>query len=117
MVVKNNFSRKNNSIPAIGFNSLDSKIIISNLFETERDNSGLKTDSLLHFGTIATYSFKEFSKKLNKTNNKIQLDDIKSQIYINSQICSNKYNYYNKSLNDFKWVVILILIGKTIGIL
>lgn len=45
------------------FEAMKAKINID-----EYKTSGLKIDSLLHFGTIATYSFKEFSKKLNKSN-------------------------------------------------
>jgi len=55
---------------------------------------GLQTDSLIHFHSIAknSKSFINYKEKIYSQNNKEQLDDILSQIYINSKICAKKFD-------------------------
>lgn len=60
--------------------------------------SGLKTDSNLFFGTIASKSYSDFERQTNTENKAGFLQDINSQVFINSNIADSKFKYYNKSL-------------------
>jgi len=58
----------------------------------------LNVNSNLFFGTISTKTFKDFEIETNDENNEKYLNDINSQIFINSNIVTEKFKYYNKSL-------------------
>jgi hypothetical protein len=64
---------------------------------------GLKTDSNIFFGTIASKRYSDFETQTNSENDDILLNDLNSQIYINSNIAKSKFNHYNKSVI---WLII-----------
>ena len=73
------------------------------------DNPELVNESYIFFGSITKMTYEDFKK--NEVN---YLEDLKSQIYVNSMIASNKFLNYNKSLYWFKfllWVSILLFIS------
>lgn len=68
----------------------------------------LVTNSLIFYQTISSnFSFKEYSKKIKKINDDELSDEIISQIYINSTICTKKFKNYRNGL-------ILSMIGLTL---
>lgn len=73
------------------------------------DNPELMNKSHIFFGTISKMSYEDFKK-----DDVNYLEDLKSQIYVNSIIASNKFLNYNKSLYWFKfllWVSIMLFIS------
>lgn len=59
----------------------------------------LTTDSLIFFGSIAKKSsFKEYKNMYYQITNIEKLNDLLSQVYINSCIAEQKYSNYNKGL-------------------
>ena len=64
----------------------------------DRKQTKLDLNSKIFFGTIASQSYNEYEKKLIGLNEKDYLNDIISQIYINSIICNNKFKKYNMGL-------------------
>ncbi len=61
------------------------------------ENPGLEKTSRIFFGEISKISYEEYIKVTIK-----QEEDLKSQIYVNSKIVTEKYNNYNKGLSWFK---------------
>ena len=59
---------------------------------------GLNTSSNIFFGSIASKSFEGFESESNNEDEPSYLNDINSQIYINSKIVDQKFKHYNKSL-------------------
>jgi hypothetical protein len=75
--------------------------------------SGLVTNSVLFFETIANRKFADFQTDQQATTNinANTLDnDIDSQVFINSKICQLKFKHYNLTLNFCKLAVIAGLI-------
>ena len=74
-----------------------------------KDNPELVNKSYIFFGEISKMTYEDFKKdEVNYS------EDIKSQIYVNSKIASNKFLYYNMSLDWFKfllWVSIMLFIA------
>jgi hypothetical protein len=62
------------------------------------EENGLNTNSNIFFGSIATKTFETFQKESNNEDEAKYLNDINSQIYINSKIVYKKFKHYNKSL-------------------
>jgi hypothetical protein len=60
--------------------------------------SGLKTDSNIFYGSIASKKYELFKKESNNETDSDFTNDINSQIFINSNIATEKFNNYNKSL-------------------
>lgn len=60
--------------------------------------TGLKTDSNIFYGTIASKEYELFNKESNEETELDFIHDINSQIFINSKIATEKFNNYNKSL-------------------
>lgn len=60
--------------------------------------AGLKTDSNIFFSSIASKSFQTFESESNNGDEATYLNDLNSQIYINSKIVDKKFKHYNKSL-------------------
>lgn len=76
------------------------KTIIANIdYQKMRDeNPDLADNSYIFFGTISKMTYEDFKKS------KVDYsEDLKSQIYVNSVIASNKFKNYNKSLYWFKF--------------
>ena len=61
------------------------------------ENPSLEKTSRIFFGAISKISYEEFKKVAIK-----QEEDLRSQIYVNSKIATEKYNNYNKGLSWFK---------------
>lgn len=60
-----------------------------------------KKDSLIHLNHIASLSYEQFKKDIN-SNEYDETDDYLSQIYINSQRCSEKFDDYNSGI---RWML------------
>jgi hypothetical protein len=75
---------------------------------------GLTTDSKIFFGTIAGQSFDSYKQKVITATMSEKQDDILSQVYINSKICQNKFNLYNKGL---RYLVVSTLLFVILNIL
>lgn len=58
----------------------------------------LNINSNIFFGTISTKTFKDFEIETNGEEIEKYLNDINSQIFINSNILTEKFKFYNKSL-------------------
>jgi hypothetical protein len=65
--------------------------------------NGLNTNSLLFFGKIASKEFKKFEIEHDAQSESEYLNDLNSQVYINSVISFLKFKHYNKSL---RWIII-----------
>lgn len=59
------------------------------------DNSN-KKKSIFFFGTIADYSIDDYKSKVFSMNEHELEKDLAEQIHINSQICRNKFKWYNR---------------------
>ena len=79
------------------FKTINANIDYKKMYE---DNPELAKTSYIFFGTISKMSYEDF--KMDKVN---YLEDLKSQIYVNSKIASNKFLNYNKSLYWFKFLL------------
>lgn len=60
--------------------------------------AGLKTDSNIFYGTIASKKYESFKKECDDETDSDFINDINSQIFINSNIATEKFKNYNKSL-------------------
>ncbi len=67
-----------------------------------KDNPELETTSYIFYGKICRMKYKEFKK-----DNILFIDDLKSQIYINSNIAMEKFKNYNKGLYWVKFMLIV----------
>lgn len=72
--------------------------------ELSKSNPSLKSDSYLFFLAISSKSYEKYSS----FDGVEYQDDLMSQIYINSSICSKKFKNYNVALRWFYVVVISI---------
>lgn len=68
-------------------------------------NTELNKNSTLFFYTIGQNDFLDFKKRVNNSTSYGLEQDYLSQIYINSKICTKKFNFYNCGL---KWLFISI---------
>lgn len=81
------------------FRAIAANINYTKMFE---ENPGLLKTSYIFFGSISGMTYDDFKKE------KIDyLDDLKSQIYVNSKIASAKFMNYNKGLYWFKFMLIV----------
>lgn len=67
---------------------------------------GLSSRSNILFSSISSKLFKDFEKESNNETEEDYLNDINSQIFINSKIANKKFQHYNKSL-----VFIMVTLG------
>lgn len=82
--------------------------IDTNLFK----QPGLTEKSLLHFTTISNRSFNVFKNYIANQSEESMLNDLYSQVYINSSICNNKFKYHKKSVRCFcSFLFLLVLIS------
>lgn len=78
----------------------------------------LSDKSNIFFGSIANRKYGEYKASLSKSSDEEKMDDVISQIYINSLIAQKKYDQYNKSLI---WMIvsalatILVIIWGIVG--
>ncbi len=97
--------------------------LISSLFARinglDIKEESLDLDSKIFFRHIAkNNSYKEYKQKMTKCSQEKFVNDIISQIYINSKICSKKYNDYNQGLIiislGFVGFILTLFIGSII---
>ncbi len=78
------------------------KLVLSLFARTNSLNMNhelLDLDSKLYFCHISkNNTYKQYKKKMLECNREDFLNDVLSQIYINSKICSRKYDNYNQGL-------------------
>lgn len=82
------------------FRAIAANINYTKMFE---ENPGLLKTSKIFYGTISDMTYEEFKK-----NDIDYLDDLKSQIFVNSKIAINKFNNYNEGLFWFKFLLVVI---------
>ena len=59
---------------------------------------GIPKESNLHFGAIQNKSFLDFKKSFHQQTEESLLNDLLSQVHINSSICNQKFKSYNKGV-------------------
>lgn len=78
-------------------------------------DDGLCTNSKLHYQSIISTHFSSYKESRENRSQEEELNDYYSQIYINSQICTDKFDNYNKAIKEIKnffivFIITLILI-------
>ena len=51
----------------------------------------------------------DFETNFSKQSEDTAINDLTSQLYINSKICQNKFTYYNNALYWLKWGILFLL--------
>jgi hypothetical protein len=74
--------------------------------------TGLETDSTIFWGTIAKSDYATFKQKVDTIQDNALLNDIYSQIYINSKITTEKFANYNSGLSCLTRGIIFFVIFK-----
>lgn len=72
-------------------------------------DKGLVTNSNLFFGIVASKNFQEFKDSQSNPNYNLD-DDIDSQFFINSKICTIKFKHYNNAIEYLKFSILLFFI-------
>ncbi len=76
---------------------------------------GLDRDSKIFFKHISRNSYLCYKQKLLTSTEDNLINDITSQIYINSCICSDKYRYYKRGLSWSLWGIFSFIVLWIIG--
>lgn len=79
------------------------KTLYPKLDTKDFNEENLVDESILYFMNINNMGYKDFNKKTNIIDDKALLDDINSQCYINSCICSQKFIHVKKAI---KWLIV-----------
>ena len=66
---------------------------------------GIESNSMLHYQTIANMTYREFCE----TEVHI-LNDLRSQFYVNSCICTSKFENYKRGAKCLEWSIILSIV-------
>ena len=66
---------------------------------------GMESNSMLHYQTIANMTYREFCEKEVHI-----LNDLRSQFYVNSCICTSKFENYKKGVKCLEWSIILSIV-------
>lgn len=66
---------------------------------------GMETYSMLHYQTIANMTYQEFCE-----NEVHVLNNLRSQFYVNSCICTSKFENYKRGVKCLEWSVILSVV-------
>lgn len=74
--------------------------------ELKRLNPEMIDNSLLFYVTIASRSFKDFVEESGVD----YVKDLQSQVYVNSNICTNKFHSYKKALCFFYKVLVSLVV-------
>lgn len=77
--------------------------------DTFSHNKGLSKVSIYFFGSIASRGFMEFVERIDKVSEEEVLNDLHSQVYINSCICNKKFIYYNKAVSSTRKALVVFL--------
>lgn len=79
-------------------------VLIAKIDVTVFAEQGIQTSSVLFFGSISNKnSYLDFKREVLNLNKQAYLNDLLSQIYINSKIAQKKYENYNKGI---KWTIL-----------
>ena len=78
---------------------------------------GLAIQSYLHFQSITKVTFGNFKERCENRNEEEELNDYYSQIYINSIICTRKYDNYNAGLMKLRRLLLWMLMTAILVIL
>lgn len=93
------------------------RVLFPQLKKSVETYNGVENDSLYYFESISSKTYSEYKKqRVNRTSEE-EIDDILSQIYINSKISTKKYYFYKKGLAHALWGILGILILHFIGII
>lgn len=76
----------------------------------------VKTHSLIHYGSIQNVSYSDFKTSISTETDEDKLEDVLSQIYINSRRCQEKFDDYNKSIKFIRLGIILFVLFVTLMI-
>ena len=76
---------------------------------------GLITNSLIYYSTISDYEYGDYVKNVKCLDEESLKQEIISQIYINSKICTKKFENYNKGLKFSIWGFSLFAVSMVIG--
>jgi len=75
--------------------------------------ANLETKSILFWGSIAnSTNYTAYKQKIDLLTDVNLSNDLKSQAYINSLICTKKFELYNKAINKLTWGIILFVLFK-----
>lgn len=66
---------------------------------------GMESNSMLHYQTIANMSYREFCEKEVHI-----LNDLRSQFYVNSCICTSKFENYKRGVKCLEWSIIISIV-------
>ena len=66
---------------------------------------GMESNSMLHYQTISNMTYQEFCE-----NEVHVLNDLRSQFYINSCICTSKFENYKKGIKCLEWSIVLSIV-------
>lgn len=82
--------------------------VISSLYARGKPDNQAYHDSLIYYGSISSLEYDDYKESVLSRTNEDYLEDLASQVHINSIICSKKYRLYNKGL-IFSIVGIILL--------
>lgn len=66
---------------------------------------GMESNSMLYYQTISNMTYQEFCE-----NEVHVLNDLRSQFYINSCICTSKFENYKKGVKCLEWSIVLSIV-------
>lgn len=84
---------------------------------TARTKNTTPVTSIFFFGDIAMRELENVQDDMNKITEKKLLADLQNQIFINSQICTKKANYFNKGLYCFVASIVMYILCTFLQIL
>ena len=91
-------------------------VIIARINERKYKQEGLIINSIVFYGTIARRKFKTFQEEYFNLSEKEVLNEILSQVYINSLIAEEKFKNYNIALKYLGIGIFLFCIEIIIGL-
>ena len=66
---------------------------------------GMESNSMLHYQTIANMTYQTFCE------NEVHiLNDLRSQFYVNSCICTSKFENYKKGVKCLEWSIVISIV-------
>lgn len=79
------------------------------------EEDGLITNSNIFWQTISKKSYVDFHNSINALNQENLIKEISSQVFINSKICTKKFENYNEGVKYIVISVIIFFVYKIIG--
>lgn len=93
------------------------KVLVPRLKNNIISDNELHDDSLIYFESVSNNTFVDFKNKMKTLNEENDKDDLLSQIYINSHICTYKYQHYSKGIKFTFTGMAITLVLFIIGII